>query len=214
MRRILFSVALTVLVFATTSAFAADAFNWTGVYAGLQGSYASGASDWNNINNTGNGISMDIDGGMGGLFLGFNYQTRAKVVVGFDTEFSAGKIKGSTSCPNNAFNCNTEIEWQGATRVRVGYGFSRVFPYFAIGAAYTNAYLYADNGALVHEAKNSRFGLTPSVGVDFVITKNLIGRVQLAYYDFGSKDVTFSDGETTENDLGYSELKLGLGWKF
>lgn len=214
MRRILSFVALTVLVFASTSAFAGTAFKWTGVYAGLQGSYAGGTSDWNNIDNTGNGISMDIGGGMGGLFFGFNYQTPARIVVSIDTDFSAGKIQGSTSCPNNAFNCNTEITWHGATRVRVGYGFSRVFPYFAAGAAYTNVYLHADNGALVHEARNSRFGVTPSVGVDFVIAKNLIGRVQLAYYDFGSKNVTFSNGETTENDIGYSELKLGLGWKF
>lgn len=214
MRRIVIFVALTVLVFASTSAFAGNAFKWTGLYAGLQGSYAAGTSDWDNIDNTGNGISMNIGGGMGGLFLGFNYQTPARIVVGIDTDFSAGKIQGSTSCPNNAYNCNTEMTWNGATRIRVGYGFSRVFPYFGAGAAYTNAYLHADNGALVHEARNSRFGWTPCVGIDFVIVKNLIGRVQLAYYNFGSKTATFSNGETADHQLDFSEIKLGLGWKF
>jgi outer membrane immunogenic protein len=215
MRRILFIVAFTVLVFASTSAFAGIAYNWTGVYVGVQGSYSFGSSAWNNFDDIStNNLDNRLTGGMGGLFLGFNYQTPVNIVLGVVTDFNGGELSASSACPNPDYICKTELNWLGSTSVRVGYPFSRVLPYVGIGVAYTNAYLNGYQGSFTANTKDFYIGLTPSIGVDIVIVKNLIGRVEWAYYDFRQKHVGFNDGEDVDNKIQFNELKLGLYWKF
>jgi outer membrane immunogenic protein len=215
MRRILFFVALTVLVFASMNAFAGNAYNWTGVYVGVEGSYSFGSADWKNVDDIStNNLDNMLTGGMGGLFLGFNYQTPVNIVVGVVTDMNGGELSASSACPNPSYMCKTELNWLGSTSVRIGYPFSRVLPYVGFGVAYTNAYLNGYNAFASISTKDFYFGLTPSIGVDIVIVKNLIGRAEWAYYDFRQKHVGFSDGEDADNKIQFNELKLGLYWKF
>jgi outer membrane immunogenic protein len=219
MKRIICSVFLILFIFASIQASAAGPANkWTGFYVGLQGSYDIGRSDldWPLF---GTHTDHNITGGMGGLVLGYNYQTPVNVVVGVETDFNAGKISGSSTCPNPADNCRTEVNWLGSTRARVGYGFSRVLPYFAVGVAYNRAELFVNNiatGTEVENTKNYYIGWTPAVGVEFAFTKNLIGRFEYAYYDFFKNSVTTSGIfiESIDNKINFQALKFALVWKF
>ncbi|MGD0021143.1 MAG: outer membrane protein [Smithellaceae bacterium] len=218
MKRILFSVIFTVLVFTSKSALAASAYNWTGFYAGLQGSYDVGTSDfdWTLYHTHADHI---IKGVMGGILFGYNYQTPVNVVVGVDVDFNGGKIAGSSSCPNNSFDCRTEVNWVGSARARVGYAVSRFLPYAAVGIAYSQVELFANETATGTEdenTKNTYFGWTPSIGVDFAFTKNLIGRFEYAYYDFASNNVTTTGKfiENIDSKIKFQSFTLGLTWKF
>lgn len=220
MKRLLFSLVFMVLCLSSASAFADSTaikpYNWTGLYLGLQGSYDVGSTDWDSPI-FGTHTDHTLKGGAGGLFLGYNYQFPINVVVGVETDLNYGKITGSSSCPNGSYSCNSEINWFGSTRARVGYAFWRLLPYVAVGVAYTRADLYTEfiaTGTEFSSTGDYRFGWTPSIGLEFVITKNLLARAEYAYYDFGSKSVTFSDGELLDNGLRFQGLKLGLAWKF
>lgn len=216
MKRIFFSFVLLIFFFASMPASAADpAYNWTGFYAGLQGSYNVGSSDWDFT--SGSETNHTIQGGMGGLYVGYNYHFPFNLVIGIETDISGGKITGSASCPNGSYDCYTEMNWVGSTRGRVGYAFNRFLPYIGVGVAYTNAYLHRDSVATGTEytsARNPYFGFTPSMGVEFVIVKNLIARAEYAYYTFFTKTVTLEDAEVLDNKIKFHGFKFGLSWKF
>ena len=219
MKRVNYLLVLAFFLFSSTTAWAAPpAYNWTGFYAGLQGIYATGVSDfdWPAYSTHTDHI---IKGGMAGLVAGFNYQTPINVVVGIETDFNYGKLQGSSTCPGSSYECRTEVNWLGATRARVGYAVNRFLPYVAVGVTYSGAELFANEtatGIEVENTKNDYLGWTPSIGVDFMITKNLIGSFEYAYYEF-STDKIQTTGVFTEqinNKFYFEAFKFGLIWKF
>jgi len=218
MKRIFFSVVLMVLIFTSASAFADPAYNWTGFYLGLQGSYDVGSSDWD-FPNAGTHTDHVLKGGMGGLLVGYNYQTPVNVVVGIETDINYGKITGSSNCPGLGFSCNSEVNWAGSTRARVGYAINRFLPYIAVGVAYIRADLRGDiiaTGTEFTSTRNNYIGWTPSIGLEFAITNNLLARAEYAYYYFGKNSVVLSppDGETVDSKIAFQGFKFGLSWKF
>jgi len=215
MRRLLYFAVFTVLIFVSTSAFAGNTYNWTGFYVGAQGSYYFGSADWQNIDDMSKeDLNNTLTGAMGGLFIGYNYQTPINIVVGVVTDINVGELTASSQCPNPTFNCKTQMTWLGSTSVRVGYPFGRILPYVGVGLAYADAYLKGYSSIASINTKDFYFGLTPSMGVDFVIVKNLIGRAEWAYYDFRQKHVGFNNGEDADVKIQFNELKLGFYWKF
>jgi outer membrane protein OmpA-like peptidoglycan-associated protein len=222
MKRVLFSVIFTVLVFTATSALAANAYNWTGVYLGLQGMYGHGETKWEYVDN-GQRNDHTINGFMGGLLLGYNYQFPINVVVGVETDFNYGKIYGSANNPHNIFWLySTDVDWVGSTRIRAGYAIWRFLPYVGAGVAYGHASIYTTNippGALHGDygESNTYFGWTPSAGLEFAVTKNLLARAEYSYYDFGKKhsyvDFPALSGPV-ESTINFDGFKLALMWKF
>jgi len=218
MKRILFVVVLFVFSLLPITSFAAGpAYNWTGFYAGLQGSYITGSSDWE----FDNGAQTDhsTKGGIGGLFFGYNYQFPFNLVVGVETDIGAGEIYGSDSCPNADYNCKSKTSWLGATRFRLGYAIDRFLPYIGIGIAYTEIKLTGERISISEEwkAKDSYVGWTPAIGFDFAITNNLLANFEYAYYDFGKEKTELVYGgasDALENKVRFHGFKIGIGWKF
>ncbi len=119
----------------------------------------------------------------------------------------------------DTYDCRTEIPWVGSTRARVGYAIGRFLPYVAVGVAYSRGELFANlraTGAEVENTVNTYWGWTPSVGLEFAITKNLLARAEYAYYDFASNNVTTSGDfvENIDNKIKFQGFKLGLAWEF
>jgi outer membrane immunogenic protein len=216
MKRILFSFVLLIFFFSSMTAFAAGpAYNWTGFYAGLQGTYAYGNTNWEYADNLAH-ADHTINGWMGGLLLGYNYQFPVNVVVGVETEVSTGKIYGSTSCPNPSFLANSNVSWAGSTRARVGYAIYRFLPYIGIGVAYGRAEIYTTDlsTGIDYSEKNTYVGWTPNIGLEFAITQNLIARAEYAYYDLGTKQSTVDFGLPVNSRITFQAFKFGLSWKF
>ncbi len=91
MKRKFISVIFLFLFFTSTNAFADSTYNWTGFYVGLEGMYDHGNTKWEYTNNFAR-ADHTINGWMGGLFLGYNYQFPINVVVGVETDINYGKI--------------------------------------------------------------------------------------------------------------------------
>lgn len=86
-------------------------------------------------------------------------------------------------------------------------------------ALYSGAELFVNvksTGREVENAKNTYYGWTPSAGVEFAITKNLIGRFEYAYYDFKTNGVQTTGVfiEDIDTKISFQAFKLGLSWKF
>jgi outer membrane immunogenic protein len=214
-RIVLFAVA-AILAFVPMAANAAGpaAFSWTGPYVGVQGLYAAGNTEWEY---TSNGATADhfITGGMGGLFVGFNYQFPVNVVVGIEAEGNGGSIQGAATCPNPTWGCHSNVVWLGSTRVRAGYAIDRFLPYVTVGVAYGGIDIYTKNSAGTKFGElNTYVGWTPGAGVEFAITKNIIARAEYSWYDFGKQHSNVDGGLRIDQHVTAHTAKLGVSFKF
>lgn len=217
MKKIFFAVVFMVLFLISASAFADSAYNWSGLYVGLQGMYGHGDTKWEYTDSNGQRNDHTINGWMGGLFLGYNYQFPINVVVGVETDINYGKISGSTNDPNNSdWLYNSQVNWVGSTRLRAGYAIWRFLPYVGLGVAYGRADIHTTKipAGIDYGETNTYFGWTPSAGLEFAITKNLLARAEYSYYDLGKKQSLVDNAQPVESTIAFQGLKFGLMWKF
>ena len=105
-------------------------YNWTGFYAGINGGYASGTSNWTALP-----INNEPSGGLIGATLGYNFQAGA-LVYGLEGDWAWSTVDNSTVCGLGA--CESKQSWFGTARGRIGYAFDRLMPYLTGGAAFAN----------------------------------------------------------------------------
>ena len=218
MKKILFSVVLIMVMAVSTSALAQNQsykpYNWSGFYFGIQGAYLKGNSDWE-MAYEGNRIDHELEGGMGGFFLGYNYQTPVNLVVGVDTEMNFGSVDGSSACPDWTYSCHTDVYWMGSTKFRLGYAIDRFMPYVTLGWAYGGGEVYVKDlyTGIEYSTDNGYFGFTPGIGFEFAITNNLLLRAEYSYYYFFRSEEEI-DNVNTDIQVDNSAFKVGLSFKF
>jgi outer membrane immunogenic protein len=118
-------------------------YTWTGFYVGGNIGYGWGEVKPGTINfyqpaNTFvgsiSGINYNIDGVIGGLQAGYNWQYN-NMVLGLETDFSGAGIDGNVTDPVNNYKVTSQIDWLATVRGRLGVTFGRVFPYLTGGLA-------------------------------------------------------------------------------
>lgn len=231
MKRSLLIVA--VLAGATVPALAADlpvksrpapvvvepVLNWTGFYIGVNGGYSWGNATrdlnfFNPLNGvilaTGAGGGRDMNGGLFGGQIGYNWQT-ANWVFGFETDAQWTGQKGSTTAICAVTGCfptavvpgagvaatlTDELEWFGTFRGRAGVLIvPSVLLYATGGAAYGS--LKTDLGLSGFTAagvpvivggstSSSKFGWTVGGGIEAMFGSNWSAKLEYLYMDLGS----------------------------
>ncbi len=190
-----------------TKAPAYVAYNWSGLYLGINGGWGFGTSNFRGIPGTGN---FDIDGGMVGGTLGYNWQF-GQTVVGLETDLDWSNINGTAAC--GAFNCRTRNNYFGTARGRIGYAFDRFLPYVTGGLAYGDIQA---NTTTFPGASATRAGWTVGAGAEFAITGPLTAKVEYLYADLGRFDCSTACTVTPPQrvDLRTSIVRAGLNYRF
>lgn len=192
-------------------------FNWTGLYAGLNGGWAFGSA---NHRYTGNaaylagpvatglspaGFNLSPSSGIVGAQLGYNIQF-GQAVLGLETDLSylrrsdsAGVLTtvGASSLYTEAL---TRTEWLGSTRARAGFAFDRTLLYVTGGVAYGGVRSEGrinGGGALGGLAwaggqTSTRAGWIVGVGAEHAFTNQITARLEYAYYDLGRVSTTIA----------------------
>jgi outer membrane immunogenic protein len=185
----------------------APAYNWTGLYAGL-----NVGGGWGQANNTFNftsvatGISLPIatdsshpDGVIGGGQLGYNWQ-KGLVVFGIETDIQGSGQRGSASAAGVTTTCGVpcsisetdKLTWFGTTRGRIGVASGGWLAYITGGAAYGG--LQSKGSELLPAAaatetfsnSTTRAGWTLGGGLEASLTGNWTWKVEYLYMDFGT----------------------------
>ena len=108
----------------------------------MNGGYGFGQSNWPAFP-TG---KFDVNGGLAGGTAGYNYQI-GQLVLGVEGDFDWQGLKGSTTnvgCFGAAGpSCNTQSDYLGTVRGRVGYAFDRIMVYATGGGAVTDIKSFA-----------------------------------------------------------------------
>ena len=217
MKRMLFAAAL--MLAATGSTLAADlppsmpppppprapaayvpvvtpAYNWGGIYIGLNGGYGFGSSSWTVPAGATAPGSFDINGPLVGGTLGANFQT-GQFVFGIegDGDWSniTGTIAGASSAAclvaTGATGCTyqTSNDWLATLRARAGVAWDRVLIYATGGGAggdvKANWSVTATPALAGASSSSTEFGWTAGAGIEFAITDNVTAKIEYLYVD-------------------------------
>lgn len=161
----------------------APTYNWSGIYAGLQGGGVWGDVDFTDITNA-NAFAYDIDGWKIGGHVGGQMQWNW-VVLGIEGDIEYADVDGTLTVAGDS--ASSDYNYQASIRGRVGVAFDRLLVYGTGGAAYADIDGNITNGvtATSEDFDISRWGWTAGGGVEFGITPNISAGIEYRYTDFG-----------------------------
>lgn len=208
-----------------TSAFAADLpavapysaaapaamYDWTGVYVGLQAGYAFGDADRENTAGFAN--SFDINGFVGGVHAGYNYQINS-IVLGVEGDVEFSGIDGDDAGVGGNVD-KVDFNWMASLRGRLGVAFNRVLVYTTGGVAFADVDATTTSGGASTSDSNSHVGWTLGAGVEVAVTQNVTARVEYRYTDFNDKTYTLTPTALNANyDYQIHAVRVGVSYKF
>ena len=185
------------------------AFSWTGFYAGVNGGWGFGRTDWDvlGIGST----DFSVDGGVIGGTLGYNWQLGA-TVIGLEGDLDWSGIKGtSTNAVCVGAVCEMRNNWLGTTRGRIGYAFGRMMPYVTGGAAFGDVKM----STAVGSENETRVGWTLGGGVEAAIVGPWSAKLEYLYTDLGKANCSLTGcGASTDVDFRNNLVRGGINLKF
>jgi len=229
----LFTASLGLLAISALPALAADlpmkaprpapimepVWNWNGFYIGINGGYSWGHSSrdltfFNPLNGvalaTGNGGGRDMDGGLFGGQIGYNWQV-TNWVFGLEADAQWTGQKGSTTAVCAVTGCfagivapargtaatlDDKLDWFATFRGRLGIAVTPSVLLYATGGAVwgeveTNLGIAAVTATgvpftAVASNKTDRFGWTVGAGVEAMFAANWSAKIESLYVDMGS----------------------------
>lgn len=217
------------------------AYDWTGPYVGLQGGYGWGENDVKadgseiqpTLMTSGSPVSfhplddgsIEMDGFVGGLHAGYNWQSDS-LVLGVEGDIEYADINGDTDILHadndneKAGEARQEIDWLGSLRLRAGFAFDRALIYatggLAVGGVEVSGFI--DESDFDDSNKDTEWGWTLGGGFEYALTDELSGRVEYRYTDLGHSDVEAGGEETPitqlEFDNTFHAVRAGLSWHF
>lgn len=199
-------------------AVAQPAYNWTGIYLGINGGYGWGRQDpLSLITSQYDTVNADIDGWMVGGTFGAQIQS-GQVVLGVEGDFDWANIKGKTTVVPTilgvpapfAANLATEISSVSTVRVRVGYAVQNWLMYgtggVAVARGNTNATFAGvacgTVGNLSCSGDIARLGIAAGGGVEYGITPNWSAKLE--YLWIGA----------ALNDAHLNTVRGGINYRF
>jgi|WetSurMetagenome_2_1015567.scaffolds.fasta_scaffold00036_13 outer membrane immunogenic protein len=218
-RRIIILAAIAVFALLPVGAAAEPiSYSWTGFYAGIQGLYGVGNTDWDYTNWYGPGSRNNHStyGVMGGVFGGYNYQFKNNIVIGAELEGNGGKISGNKQ-DNEGWDCRSHINWIASARGRVGYVlFDYYMPYVTGGGAYGGIDVYdqAPGANETFGGMKGHFGWTAGAGIEYAVSKRFRIKAEYSYYDFGSDSRKLDGYLGTNYKVQVHTGKIGVSYTF
>ena len=225
MKRLFASVALGALSF--DAALAADMplkaprvatyFDWSGLYVGGHVGYGTGGfgPGTNPLPLQGVFFPHSITGLIGGYQAGYNLQLPNNFVLGVEADMSFPSPVDRPKLAPAPFN--TQFEYFGTVRGRVGYAFGAVLPYVTGGAAYGRTQIDLNDAGdnIVATKARMHLGWVAGAGVEFALGGPWSGKVEYNYIDLGARTYGLSDVPLPDSiaDPKVHAIKLGVNYR-
>jgi opacity protein-like surface antigen len=185
----------------------AAAYNWTGLYVGIQAGGAWGTERSTNITGTTSvppgfvGAATDLSGALGGVYGGYNYQVN-RYLVGIDGDFSWSGVTGTSTdigpLNGHSLNHTDQMDWITSVTGRLGYTSDNWLLFAKGGWAWakwaadtTNTLGAAFFGASI--SSTIRDGWTVGAGVEYGFTSQVSLKLEYDYVGFQTSNFTSTD---------------------
>ena len=178
-----------------------SAWSWTGCYFGANAGGLWGDSDrWIPRTPGGafEGVSLgghSVDGFIGGVQGGCDYQTASGVVIGVAGDYGWTHADGThPSARETGVFYHSDVEALASVTGRLGYAFDRALLYVEGGAAWERVDYSASTTMIgtAYRASDDRPGWTIGGGGEYAFTDHLSAFVEYSHYDFGTERITLN----------------------
>ena len=186
---------------------AAPIFNWSGFYLGVQGGYGWG--DTRHDFPGGTHDTFDVNGWLGGVTIGANWQT-GQTVVGLEGDYAWASIDGSQT-GNCVPSCSTELKRVGTARLRLGHAWDQWLGYVTGGFAFGEVRAWE----AAFSDTDWRTGWTAGLGVEGAIGHNWTVKLEYLYVDLGDHD-SYNFAGIAPHDVSFDAhiVRVGLNYRF
>jgi outer membrane immunogenic protein len=200
-------------------------YDWSGFYAGVEGGGSWGTSRHvdapTGLNDTNN---FDVNGGLGGVTAGINWQT-SSWVFGLEGDVSWVGQRGSSvdngAAGNPAFSSFTKEDWLATIRGRVGFAANNALFYatggWAIAGTRSGVYSTA-TGTVFDTSDDTRNGWTVGGGIEWGFLPDWSAKVEYLYVNLENKAFNtvnlgagFNRSAVTLTD---NIVRVGVNWRF
>ena len=140
-------------------------------------------------------------------------------MIGVQSDYAWTSAEAShVSLLDPSLTIQTRIESLASVTGRLGYAWDRFLGYVKGGAAWErnnfNVFNNVTLATLAVSGDRRRTGWTVGVGGEYAFADYLSGFVEYNYYDFGSRDITFSNGGILDINATKNVVKAGLNFRF
>ena len=184
----------------------ASTYDWTGFHLGLNASGIFAQSDGSHVD-----YSVDPKGGAIGLTVGGQWQFTRPFVLGLEGDIAWVDLGASASCAGDG-TCETESNWLGTFRGRVGYAWNTFFPYLTGGMAFGD--IEANRKGFPGKS-DTNVGWAIGVGGEGALGQHWSAKLEFLYVDLGDVSCSAGDcGTSTKVDLRERMIRGGLHYRF
>jgi outer membrane immunogenic protein len=212
-------------VYAKAPPIVSAGYDWSGFYAGAHAGY-----EWGRAHVIDNGVLTEnaapMNGAIGGLLAGMNWQTGI-FVYGLEGDFGVSRLRGHGTLgppppppppppgppPPPALPNLYDVDLSGNIRGRIGVAVMPTTLIYAAGGLALAEFKFREDGGPIQN-KELLAGWTIGGGVDQAFTKNLIGRVEYLYSDYGHKNFVVAPGDIYNIGFKAHTVRGALMWKF
>jgi len=187
----------------------ASAYNWTGLYVGLNGGYGAGTTT-GGIHDAFFLGNFNINGGLFGGQIGYNYQI-SNLVLGVEADWDWADINGTQSLFGSSVS--QKVKNLGTVRGRIGYAADRFLVYASGGFAW-GASDIALTGLTTES--NTLDGYALGGGLEYGVTPDLSLKAEYLYAHLDPKNYFVAQGCPGPCDAGanVSIYRVGANWRF
>jgi outer membrane immunogenic protein len=188
---------------------------WTGAYWGMHLGGGQSNIDWLFTPATNSRADQSGDGVVGGVHLGYNWQSR-NLVLGIEGSATLSGISGGRECPREAVRCEHENDFLGSVRGRLGVSVGSTLFYGTGGVGFQRAEYAVRNATgavIVSSGKNTDIGWVAGGGLEYAMTKHVSARLEYLHYNFGDRSFE-GINETLKFDSKVDTVTVGLSVKF
>jgi outer membrane immunogenic protein len=208
---------------------AVPVFTWTGFYVGVNAGYG-----WSNNDSYAYydptvayyGDSSNEGGFIGGGQIGYNYQMGA-FVIGAEADIQYADLGASDNGYAGLayYGDNSDGNYFGTVRLRLGFAFDRALIYATGGLAYGDIATGSSSayggfagvvpaGYYYYGSDDSiNTGWTLGAGFEYAFTDNLTGRIEGLYVNLDTKNNSFGY-YSGSNEAEFGVVRAGLNYKF
>jgi outer membrane immunogenic protein len=203
---------------------------WQGIYWGIHGGWGWGDADRTialfdpmfGLFPPAGAASNDIDGGIFGGHVGFNWQASPNWLFGLEASLAWSGVDGTANSPVAAgFTISSDLEWLATVTPRLGWTSNNWLFYVKGGLAGGRLETVSTlgPGGPVFTGENSMLGWTAGVGLEWMWSPNWIFGIEYNYYDLGSENIggAYAPGGAPAGqtvDVKFSSVLARLSYKY
>jgi len=185
-----------------------QAYNWTGVYAGVNAGYG-----WGKFQRGAAPLIGGTSGATIGGTLGYNYQM-GSLVLGVEGDLNKSWERGGRNFVG-PISTKGSMEWYGTLRGRAGFAADRALVYATGGYAFGKINASINDTVLPVQFSNSstRHGYVLGAGIEYAFTNNISAKAEYLYMRLGSNTM-FAAPYLTTSAYSTSLIRAGVNYHF